>query len=336
MEFLMTYGWAILLIAVVIGVLFQLGVFAGPQLPFVCLGNPSFLCANETFGSSGGLTITFGYTSGPPITITGLACNVTQAVPPKLPSVESSNMNITPGETTRLVFQCPVGVQQKIGQGTPIELWFYYTSGSTSGLEEQYARGYVKVDYLSLLWNVTEWTPSSNTVQLLPYGDVTANPASPTGTNALNTTTRSSDQGTRSNSGWANGTDYHNHDVYFGMETTLFPVSPLNLDNAPCSGPPYSSHAYTAVAYANMSAGTYNFTLVSDDATEIFYRQVGSGTWSSVFGGSAWKGQPPTVYTSNVALSAGEYELAVDYMDTCDPAGVSVLSISPAPRPPGV
>ncbi len=32
MEYLMTYGWAILIIAVVLGVLFQLGVFGGANL----------------------------------------------------------------------------------------------------------------------------------------------------------------------------------------------------------------------------------------------------------------------------------------------------------------
>jgi hypothetical protein len=32
MEYLMTYGWAILIIAVVLGVLFQLGVFSGSAL----------------------------------------------------------------------------------------------------------------------------------------------------------------------------------------------------------------------------------------------------------------------------------------------------------------
>ena len=32
MEYLMTYGWAILIIAVVLGVLFQIGVFSGANL----------------------------------------------------------------------------------------------------------------------------------------------------------------------------------------------------------------------------------------------------------------------------------------------------------------
>jgi len=39
MEYLMTYGWAILIIAVVLGVLFQLGVFSGITTPKAQAGN---------------------------------------------------------------------------------------------------------------------------------------------------------------------------------------------------------------------------------------------------------------------------------------------------------
>ncbi len=328
MEYLMTYGWAILLIAVIFIALFELGVFDFLPLPIACLPNPSFLCSNESFSSGGSFTETFGYIGTEPITITGLACNVTLAAPPKTPSFESAHILIEPGQKVQLTFQCPTSSQMRIGTSIPLSLWFYYNTSSESGLEDKYAQGWATVNYQSFLWNVTEWTPSSSNVQLLPYNTISANPASPSGISVVNTTQWSSINSNLGN-GWAFGTDWHNHDVYFGMETTLFPIPPLNLDNAPCSGPPYSSHAYTAISYMHFN-GTYNITIVSDDATEVFYKQIGSNTWTSVFNGNAWKGQPPTEYTQNVVFSNGNYEVAVDYMDTCDPAGVSVFVISPA------
>jgi len=49
MEYLMTYGWAILIIAVVLGALFSLGVFSGSSLiGNACIAGPGFLCNQMT------------------------------------------------------------------------------------------------------------------------------------------------------------------------------------------------------------------------------------------------------------------------------------------------
>jgi hypothetical protein len=56
MEYLMTYGWAILIIAVVLGALFSLGVFSGASLlGTTCIAGSGFYC--------GGLTYAHGTTS---------------------------------------------------------------------------------------------------------------------------------------------------------------------------------------------------------------------------------------------------------------------------------
>ena len=332
MEYLITYGWAVLLVAIVLWAMYELGVFGFPSPPMVCLANPLFYCANETMSSSGALTVTFGYTGGTgPITLTALVCNTTAPAPVKGPSVETTKTVVYPGQQLQLVFQCPVSGEQPLGAAIGVGLWIFYNTSQASGLVQEYAKGIIKVDYRSLLWNVTTWTPSSSNVQLLPYSSVSSNPPSPSGITTENSIKWSSLLG-NAGEGWAYGTDYHNHDIYFGIETTLFPISPLYLDNAPCSGPPFDSHGYTATTYANMS-GTYNFTVVSDDATEIFYRPIGGGAWTSVYNGDAWKGQPPHTYTQYETVAKGNYEIVVDYMDICDPAGVSVLMISPAPSP---
>ena len=330
MEYLMTYGWAILIIAVILGLLFALGIFSNESAPFVCLGAPNFLCSSPTLSSSGGMTVKFGLSglSNYPITITGLMCNIT--IPGKVPSVETTRLTVTPNEELNVVFQCPFQQNSNLGKAYPVDLWIYYSTPYATNLTLEFARGIVKVNYLSLLWNVTEWAPSSNTVDLLPYSDLTSNPVSPSGITVVGSSEWSSFvyNGTE---GWSYSTDYHNNDVYNGIETTLFPITPLSLDNAPCSAP-FDSHGYIATTYANLN-GVYTFGTWSDDGTEIFYRPSSGGAWSSVFGGSAWLGQPPTYYSQSINFPKGDYEIVVDYTDTCDPAGLSTVIINPAPVP---
>ncbi len=64
MEYLMTYGWAILIVAVVLAALFELGVFNGSNLaPQACIAQSGFVCKNPVY-TSNGITFTFGQTTG--------------------------------------------------------------------------------------------------------------------------------------------------------------------------------------------------------------------------------------------------------------------------------
>lgn len=64
MEYLMTYGWAILIIAVVLAVLFSLGVF-NASLPSACIAQSGYLCQTLFYkAGTGALTFTFGQSTG--------------------------------------------------------------------------------------------------------------------------------------------------------------------------------------------------------------------------------------------------------------------------------
>jgi len=64
MEYLMTYGWAILIIAVVLGALFSLGVFSGSSIIGTsCIAGPGFYCQNPVL-AGGTLTFSFGQNTG--------------------------------------------------------------------------------------------------------------------------------------------------------------------------------------------------------------------------------------------------------------------------------
>ena len=65
MEYLMTYGWAILIIAVVLAVLFSLNVFnAGAQIGTACVSTPGYSCSASYLNSAGQLTFTLGLATG--------------------------------------------------------------------------------------------------------------------------------------------------------------------------------------------------------------------------------------------------------------------------------
>ena len=325
MEYLLTYGWAILIVAAVLGVFFFLGIFNGNSLlPQACIAEPGFSCSNPILDPNGAVLVSLSYDGSQPITVTGLLCNVTSGG--HGPSGETSSFTLSPGESTLVSFTCPI-YPLLLGRSYAVDFWMYYNIGSVSGLESEVAHAIVKPFYVSQLWNITEWTPSSNHVDLLQYQEVDANPRKPQNISVLENGTWYSVLSGRS-IGWSYATTYHNSDLYLGMESSGFPYpfNSLDADNAPCS-PPYASHAYTATTTLNMS-GTYAFKIVTDDATEIFYKKVSDNNWQSVFNAGAWRGQAPTKYTKTISLPQAEYQLAIDWMDICDPAGVSAVNIT--------
>ena len=75
MEYLMTYGWAILIIAIVLGALFGLGILNGSAFTLTsCLPQPGFLCQTPSLGTSGNLSFTFGQSTGSTIYNIAFGC----------------------------------------------------------------------------------------------------------------------------------------------------------------------------------------------------------------------------------------------------------------------
>ena len=70
MEFLMTYGWAILAAVIVIGVLASFGVFS-PKLPTACVLSPPFYCV-AVAADTVGVDIEVRNGAGGTVTVTNL------------------------------------------------------------------------------------------------------------------------------------------------------------------------------------------------------------------------------------------------------------------------
>ncbi|MEM0154272.1 MAG: hypothetical protein QW814_00340 [Methanothrix sp.] len=76
MEYLITYGWAILIIAIALGVLFELGLFNPSSFVSTsCIFPADFSCIFSTLSSNGMLTINMQQSTSSPINITAIGCN---------------------------------------------------------------------------------------------------------------------------------------------------------------------------------------------------------------------------------------------------------------------
>ena len=82
-EFLMTYGWAVLIVMIMIAALFYVGVLnPRGKMPTSCTLPPGFSCYSEKLDSNGNLYLRIGQATGRSVTITGITCsNVSSATP---------------------------------------------------------------------------------------------------------------------------------------------------------------------------------------------------------------------------------------------------------------
>jgi len=121
MEFLMTYGWAIMVILVMIGALAYFGVFnAGDLLPEKCVFTTGFTCRDFTAYHNGGdlqvlfllengLGTSVRIVSAPSITVSGVSATCTNG----------SAFPITIGSGETRTFAC-TDVDNGLGAGTSL------------------------------------------------------------------------------------------------------------------------------------------------------------------------------------------------------------------------
>lgn len=136
MEYLVTYGWAILVIAVVLGILFYFGVFSPHSVSNSCIPESGYYCQRQTLSSNGSLSIQFSQVASNPITVTGISCTNNQTAMPQITTLANS-ITLQSGDIQNLTFQC--------GSGGPIGttfngyLWLQYNAGSQTGLISRFA-----------------------------------------------------------------------------------------------------------------------------------------------------------------------------------------------------
>jgi hypothetical protein len=135
MEYLMTYGWAILIIAIILAALFNLGVFSNIEesVGNSCEGTVGYICSSPQLASNGLLSVTIGQLGKGTLTVTGLGCSNTTAIPSTL-TVTSFSLQPTQSVGVSLTCNLP---SSSVGSGFSGTLWMQYSQGPLSGLLSQ-------------------------------------------------------------------------------------------------------------------------------------------------------------------------------------------------------
>ncbi len=135
MEYLMTYGWSILVIAIALVSLFELGFFnASSGAPSVCIAETGFLCTETNLYNTGIMSMTFAQSLNPTMEINGVACTQNNTAPTTFQYV---NITSFEGEDTAITFQCittPITVGFKFSG----DVWIRYSSNNQN-LIDKYA-----------------------------------------------------------------------------------------------------------------------------------------------------------------------------------------------------
>ena len=130
----MTYGWAILIIAVVLGALFALGVFNGGTGVTACVAGSGFLCSGVTYShTTGNVVATIGQSTGSNWVSAAFAYAPQGSTTNNgIPSVTwNTSRGLTSGSSISTAFA--VAAPGSVGATTGGAIWACYVTG-TSGV----------------------------------------------------------------------------------------------------------------------------------------------------------------------------------------------------------
>ncbi len=134
MEYLMTYGWSILLIAIVLVAMFELGMFGSSgSSSTTCIPQVGFLCSSPLLNQTGYLSVQLGTLQGSSQQIVGDLC-INSSIQPTA-SMFGGIIPITPSSEYKiqLTFRCFTNLVS-MGSHFSGYLWLDYTDGSISEL----------------------------------------------------------------------------------------------------------------------------------------------------------------------------------------------------------
>jgi len=141
MEYLMTYGWAILIIAVVLGALFSLGVFSGTSLlGTTCIASSGYYCSGLVYSHTNNqITATIGQSTGATYYGVGIAYvpqgTATTNGVPSATFLGIPGNTLASGQTVSVSLTVPgYSAPVAVGTTTAGSIWLAYsTSSSASG-----------------------------------------------------------------------------------------------------------------------------------------------------------------------------------------------------------
>ena len=106
MEYLMTYGWAILILGIVVAAIWALGLFSPSTfVSSQCIMPAEFSCLSAVLSQGGSLFINIEQSTASPILITGVGCNTNATYQ----GMSLENVNLPIASNTTFTIQCYSG-----------------------------------------------------------------------------------------------------------------------------------------------------------------------------------------------------------------------------------
>lgn len=138
-EYLSSYGWAVMIIVGILIGLFYIGVFSNKQVNSNCIFPAGVLsCSNVYISQNGVLAVDLVQTGTYPINVSGIGCNSDEAV------ITTTNDINPPGNIVYMISQ----------ETHPFYVQCYNGTGTWSGAPGQAFGGYLAVYYTSTYTNI--------------------------------------------------------------------------------------------------------------------------------------------------------------------------------------
>ncbi|VVB98877.1 Uncharacterised protein [uncultured archaeon] len=132
-EYLITYGWSITMIVIVLGMLYELSFFIYPQIRDTCVGVTGFSCSSQILFSNGTLTFRMGQGISSRITVLAVGCSPTMFPPESWTNV--SNVGVPSGGVVNLAAGCIPNARNPVGTQFSGTLWMNYSKDSAASRE---------------------------------------------------------------------------------------------------------------------------------------------------------------------------------------------------------
>jgi hypothetical protein len=138
-EFLLTYGWGIVVISLALIAIFSSPLFSNIFYSKYCYISPGFACSQFIVNSTGNLSMMITQATGLNVVVTKIACSTSVTSPlPANNQWVSVNIPLITGTSTRIKFPCFVGdtttsFKPKLGDLVTLGAWLNVTiPGQTS------------------------------------------------------------------------------------------------------------------------------------------------------------------------------------------------------------
>ena len=149
-DFLMSYGIALIIIIIAIAVMYKVGVLNPRAAPVICVPSAGFSCGLFAINKSGALTIFLAQATGGPIVVHGIACS--SAINGSSNNPAFGNIYVTANPTYYPYNAYPnnalvVGIAVYSGSGYTFTANCYNNAGIASGALGNVFTGYVWLNY---------------------------------------------------------------------------------------------------------------------------------------------------------------------------------------------